>query len=162
MESKRDDGECKGEGKKGECDLSSGEIVTKVSCFLFDLFDSPTMDEFHKIEAFENDNCSHFDPEKEEYTFKQEELHRESLSGVGLFPEVPSFETTPDRYVSMMESFVSEFIISTLRMSQGHTLGVHFNVPFEQPRERPHPPFETLRRDEHPEVGSSRLDTLEL
>eukprot|EP00937_MAST-01D_sp_MAST-1D-sp2_P003806 g3806.t1 len=52
-------------------------IIHMVSEYLFDLFDANCMDDYHTMQAFEERAWPKFDPEVEEYTFEQQELHKE-------------------------------------------------------------------------------------
>ena len=71
--------------KKSEAELyrefiASQTIVEKVSEYLFDLFDANLTEDFKKMQAFEKLAIKAFNPDIEEYTFKQEELHQEFCS----------------------------------------------------------------------------------
>ena len=52
-------------------------IIHKVSEYLFDLFDANCMEDYHTMQKFEEKAWRKFDPEVEEYTFEQQELHKE-------------------------------------------------------------------------------------
>lgn len=71
-----------GIARKSEAELyrefvNNQTIIEKVSEYLFDLFDANLTTDFKKMEAFEKRAVKLFDPEVEEYTFEQEQLHRE-------------------------------------------------------------------------------------
>ena len=52
-------------------------IIHKVSEYLFDLFDANCMEDYHTMQQFEEKAWRKFDPDVEEYTFEQQELHKE-------------------------------------------------------------------------------------
>lgn len=54
-------------------------ILEKMTEYLFDLWDANCMEEFKIIEAFENRAMLAFSTLTEEYTFEQEQLHKEFL-----------------------------------------------------------------------------------
>lgn len=70
---------------EGKCKCSGDDIVHKVSEYLFDLWDANCMEDYHKINNFEERAALSFDPEVEEFTFAQEALHKEFCS---LFEEI--------------------------------------------------------------------------
>eukprot|EP00943_MAST-04B_sp_MAST-4B-sp1_P003584 g3584.t1 len=76
--------------KKSEAELyrefvNNQTILEKVSEYLFDLFDANLTTDFKRMEAFEKRAVKAFDPDVEEYTFEQEQLHQEFCK---LFEEV--------------------------------------------------------------------------
>ena len=54
---------------------SPAELISLVSNYLFDLFDANSMDEYKALEALEDQCMPHTDPDSEEFSFKQQELH---------------------------------------------------------------------------------------
>ncbi|CAH0371544.1 unnamed protein product [Pelagomonas calceolata] len=54
---------------------SPAELVSLVSNYLFDLFDANSMDEYKALEALEDQCMPHTDPDSEEFSFAQQELH---------------------------------------------------------------------------------------
>ena len=87
-----------GETKSSRLDPDkAAELVNLVSEYLFDLFDANMMEEFHVLEDFEIRHMEFFDPDSEEFTFKQEELHTE--------------------FVKLMEGYVEKYI-----EKEGYTL----------------------------------------
>ena len=61
----------KKEGSEGD----DSDILEKLSEYLFDLFDANLMDDYKRMEAFEQKACQIFDPDEEEYNFEQTEMH---------------------------------------------------------------------------------------
>ena len=54
---------------------SPAELVSLVSNYLFDLFDANSMDEYRALLALEDACAAHVDPDADEFTFEQQELH---------------------------------------------------------------------------------------
>lgn len=54
---------------------SPAELVSLVSNYLFDLFDANSMDEYRALLALEDACAAYVDPDADEFTFEQQELH---------------------------------------------------------------------------------------
>jgi hypothetical protein len=66
--------------------ITQDDVIFKVSEYLFDLFDANCTDAYKRIDDFENRALKAFeDYENDEYTFEQENLHRQFLA---LFEEL--------------------------------------------------------------------------
>ena len=63
--------------RKPEGPVDPGGILEKLTEYLFDLFDANCTEDFKKMEAFEKRAVLAFDPDDEEYTLAQTELHTE-------------------------------------------------------------------------------------
>ena len=61
----------------GDSDDDGDSIIHKVSEYLFDLFDANCMEEYHLLQRFEAKAWPKFDPDEDEYTFEQQDLHKE-------------------------------------------------------------------------------------
>jgi hypothetical protein len=66
--------------------ITQDDVIFKVGEYLFDLFDANCTDAYKRIDDFENRALKAFeDYENDEYTFEQENLHRQFLA---LFEEL--------------------------------------------------------------------------
>lgn len=76
-----DDSYCNDNGEEAVVSKRSN-IVWKVSEYLFDLFDANLLDGYKKIERFEDSCMDYFIEtlESQEYTFRQEKMHKEFLA----------------------------------------------------------------------------------
>jgi hypothetical protein len=54
---------------------SPAELVSLVSNYLFDLFDANSMEEYRALLALEDACAARVDPDADEFTFEQQELH---------------------------------------------------------------------------------------
>lgn len=84
-------------------------IMEKVTEYLFDLFDANCMEDFHRIERFEMAAISKFEDESEEFTFEQNDLHREFVA---------LFEELIENFLKTENVTIEEFYDEVKRYSQ--------------------------------------------
>jgi hypothetical protein len=64
---------------KSLADSKVDSIVEDVNEYIFDLFDANLMDDYHIMEEFENHALAKFDSDSDEFTFEQENEHKNFL-----------------------------------------------------------------------------------